>query len=259
MVKDEVDIIERTIRHMITQGVDYVLVSDNGSTDGTLKVLNRLALELPVFVAKDPIPAFNQGEKMTFLANAARRRGARWVVAFDADEFWYAEGVSIGEFLRGTNRKVVSAQIHNTYPEPNSAGGWLDATAERLTKVAFRTARGAQIRDGNHSVDRSGNIGTGLHLMHFPWRSPEHLTRKGRQGAFALGLGNVSQRDGGHWRHVAQADDALLAELWASIAQRLPHPLLDMVCAGPFKFVVPEEEEVWPLQPPKSGLEVSGI
>lgn len=35
MVKNEADIIEQTIRYLLNQGVEYILVADNGFTDGT--------------------------------------------------------------------------------------------------------------------------------------------------------------------------------------------------------------------------------
>ena len=35
-VKDEADIIEVTLRYHAAQGVDVFIVTDNGSTDGTL-------------------------------------------------------------------------------------------------------------------------------------------------------------------------------------------------------------------------------
>ncbi|WP_314660127.1 MULTISPECIES: glycosyltransferase family 2 protein [Rothia] len=34
-VKNEADIIEQTIRYLLNQGVEYILVADNGFTDGT--------------------------------------------------------------------------------------------------------------------------------------------------------------------------------------------------------------------------------
>ena len=41
-VKDEVELIEASITHLRQIGVDYITVSDYGSTDGTLDVLEAL-------------------------------------------------------------------------------------------------------------------------------------------------------------------------------------------------------------------------
>ena len=81
MVKNEADIIEHTVRHLLSQGVDHVLVADNLSTDSTADVLASLSAELPIHVAKDRDPAHYQALKMGLLADAARRAGADWVGA----------------------------------------------------------------------------------------------------------------------------------------------------------------------------------
>ena len=47
MVRDEADIIETTVRHMLTQ-VDVVIVADNRSVDGTREILDSLPGALPL-------------------------------------------------------------------------------------------------------------------------------------------------------------------------------------------------------------------
>ena len=49
MVRDEADIIETTVRHMLTQ-VDVVIVADNRSVDGTREIVEQL----PVHLLDDP-------------------------------------------------------------------------------------------------------------------------------------------------------------------------------------------------------------
>ena len=49
MVKDEIDIIEPVLRHLVAEGVDRILLLDNLSTDGTSETLIRLeAVGLPL-------------------------------------------------------------------------------------------------------------------------------------------------------------------------------------------------------------------
>lgn len=67
MVKNEADIIEQTIRHLLNQGVEHILVADNGSTDGTYELLQELSKSLPVHVIQDREVAYYQSEKMTWL------------------------------------------------------------------------------------------------------------------------------------------------------------------------------------------------
>src|SRR5688572_466349 len=87
MVRDEADIIEWTVLHMLGQ-CDQVIVTDNGSTVGTREILDALVYLGNLTIIEDPEPAYYQAHKMTGLAHRAREMGATWVVPFDADELW---------------------------------------------------------------------------------------------------------------------------------------------------------------------------
>lgn len=132
LVKDEADIVEFTVRYLLTQ-VDHVLVYDNGSTDGTREKLVDLAVETPdvgsgyspspsphgVWVRDDPLVAYLQAEKMTAMAAYAFSLGHKWFVPVDADEFWYAtDGRTIADFLAGLAPDVayVEAPLFNHLP-----------------------------------------------------------------------------------------------------------------------------------------------
>jgi hypothetical protein len=43
MARNEIDVLALVLDHLEAQGVDHVLVSDNGSTDGTLELLQDRA------------------------------------------------------------------------------------------------------------------------------------------------------------------------------------------------------------------------
>jgi hypothetical protein len=89
MVRDEADIIAPTLEHHLAQGVDRIIVTDNGSTDGTGEILERFAERGSIDLRHDPVHRKQQSEVVTGMArDAARLYGADWVVNADADEFW---------------------------------------------------------------------------------------------------------------------------------------------------------------------------
>jgi glycosyltransferase involved in cell wall biosynthesis len=88
-VKDEVELVERCVRHLQRIGVSHVYVFDLYSTDGTAQILQRLAagpgITVGNFSDEDPVAykATVQGQIETL-----RHSGADWAIFLDADEFW---------------------------------------------------------------------------------------------------------------------------------------------------------------------------
>jgi glycosyltransferase involved in cell wall biosynthesis len=87
-IKDEADIVEAFIRHT-AWFVDHHLIIDNGSIDGTLDILAKLAAEgLKLSVFRNPVPVhadwfFNN----TLLRLASQMERADWAIPLDCDEF----------------------------------------------------------------------------------------------------------------------------------------------------------------------------
>lgn len=117
LVKDEVDVIEHTVRHLLSHDIAEVIVADNLSTDGTFDLLTALAgADERVIVRTDQEQAYYQSEKTTRLAQEALERGHQWVIPCDADELWYApEGRSLRDWLdaTGLENQMVKAAIYN--------------------------------------------------------------------------------------------------------------------------------------------------
>ncbi|OKL52900.1 hypothetical protein BSZ39_12430 [Bowdeniella nasicola] len=217
MVKNEVDIIEDVLRHNIDQGLDAVLILDNGSSDGTRELLGKLSGELPIYVGDDPIVAYEQSAKMTFLADTAAQHRAEWIVPFDADEFWFGVGGSLNETLKASTCRVERAWIYNVFPQSDGLEWQFDPTRHFDPKVAFRPQRGAVLHVGNHSVSRTGAIGDQLRILHKPWRSKEQFFQKIRQGAKALEESGLPEDKGYHWRHVGAKDDSAQNGIWEDL------------------------------------------
>lgn len=205
MFKDEADIAASTVGQMLTQ-VDHVLVADNGSTDGTREILEGLGVE----VIDDPDPAYNQSAKMSALAAQAADRGAEWVVAFDADEFWYCPFGRIADALAAWEGCIATAAIYDHRAtgadeggaDPVKRMGWRHRDALPLHKIACRPVLHATITQGNHSAHYPHQTPlTGqLVIRHFPIRSVEQMIRKARNGGKAYEATDLPEDVGAHWR-----------------------------------------------------------
>jgi hypothetical protein len=220
MVKNEEDIVEETIRNLFDQGVDRVLVADNGSSDATRTILDRLAGELPLVVVDDGVVAFWQSEKMTMLSRLATELGAAWIVPFDADEIWQGDdGRTVADVLRATDADIVTATWFQYVAVDEAPGDRvMDRFGYRLRepasgdKVAFRANWLARIAIGNHSVSLPDpTIAAGLRIAHFRYRSAEQMLRKASDGARAVRESGLDTRVN-YWFALDGADaDAAIA------------------------------------------------
>jgi glycosyltransferase involved in cell wall biosynthesis len=217
MVRNELDVIEGVVRHMSAE-VDFLVIADNGSTDGTREFLDALADELPqLTVVDDPDPAYRQSEKMSRLAAVAGGQGAKWIVPFDADELWVSRYGRIRDALALTVGNIAPADLYNHWPSAVDPGGpdpfltigWREARPAKLPKVAFRWRPGTVIHQGNHGVTIPGprheEPGV-LALRHFPYRTPGQFVAKVVQGLAALRAApELPQSSGAHWRLYGEA------------------------------------------------------
>ena len=108
-----------------------------------------------VTIIDDDEPGYYQDAKMTKLARQAHDMGAEWVLPFDADEVWYAEGGTIAQALDTVTADVVMAAgwdhiIRDDGDAPFSP--WRRQQPQTLCKVAFRARPDAELNMGNHDV-----------------------------------------------------------------------------------------------------------
>lgn len=253
LVKNEADVLGHTLKHAFGQGIDRALVVDNGSTDGTLELINELTGRYDIIVGFDHEAAYYQSHKMTYLARWASKRGAGWVIPTDADEFWFAESDTVGDFLRSTTNDIVEAQLFNLFPTPaqpeaHGLEGTLrfDHTKHVLGKTALRGHPLAWLSMGNHFGVRPGMTGGGLFVAHVPWRSRAQYGRKVRQGAAALASTDLEEHLGGHWRRLGDSDDAHLDENWSALLDGVPDGRDGWNPVGPFSMVRASAWKHWP-------------
>ena len=134
MVRDEADIVRLNILHHLASGVDCLLVADNGSTDGTDRVLDELSRSLPVVWTRYPGPYY-QWDITTQLAREAYLRGADWVVPIDADEFWWNASGNLKDPLADTPAEALQVEVLNFIQQR----GRLENSPEALLDITRRT------------------------------------------------------------------------------------------------------------------------
>ena len=226
MCKDEADVIEATVRHLAAE-VDELIVADNRSGDGTREILAALAEDLPLTVLDDPDPAYFQSAKMSRLAALAADTGADWVVPFDADELWYSPFGRIADVLaEHPGTAIFTADLYDhvatgkdpaqgTVPERM---GWRRRKPAPLQKVAVAPRPAVTIEQGNHGAHYGAHRGATLPgllvVRHYPYRSPEQMIRKARNGAAAYAATDLPETDGQHWRDYGRLSDEQLADVF---------------------------------------------
>jgi Glycosyl transferase family 2 len=132
MVRNEADVIEDNLRFHRAQGVDFFIVLDNGSTDGTLKILESYERAGILSVVSMPGPLLKiLREGTTQIGRMAHEMGADWVIHNDADEFWWpVTGSNLKESLAAVPDRfgIVLAPRTEFLPRPDGAGSF----SERL-------------------------------------------------------------------------------------------------------------------------------
>ena len=197
MIRDEADIIRQWLDYHVAQGVDAILITDNGSTDGTTEILQEYADRGIVDLRHDPVQRKQQGSIVTAMARDAHTvHGADWVVNADADEFLSA----VDRTLRLTDvfARLDPAIRSFSVPVVNLVGpiAWYGAGIDRLTWRDERSNADLQqvgvlaqptpnavhvgtadvvVAQGNHMVS-IGSEGAppaelALEVLHLPWRS----------------------------------------------------------------------------------------
>ena len=204
MVRDEADIIRPMIEHHLEQGIDVLIVTDNGSADGTAEILDEFARQGLIDLRHDPVQRKQQGAVVTRMArDAATRYGADWVINADADEFWITRDPSLT--LKQAFEHIDPAVRTFTVPVSDMTGPAAMA-GTGLQRLIYRDERDTEqlnavglhahatpdavhvgdptieVAQGNHfvNIDSMGRPEAAyeLEVLHFPWRSWRQFARK---------------------------------------------------------------------------------
>ena len=239
LVRDEADIIAATIEFYLAQQNTSVIVTDNGSTDGTSEILATYEQSGHIVLISEPSLDYRQGEWVTRMAQlAASSLGVDWVINADADEFWVPldRSLTLAEELSrvGDEFDIVRASrqdlrytrmTRDTRPWPERLH-WRDTRTVSATgtplgaKSAHRASPTAVVSQGNHDVDglalQSVAPTHPLDILHVPLRSWAQFSRKIDNGGSAYeSNADFPEHMGWHWRqdYQLQAEGALHREV----------------------------------------------
>jgi hypothetical protein len=205
LVRDEADIIDAQIAFHLNAGVDYVVVTDNGSGDGTVEILESYARRGHVHLIRQAGEDMQQVEWVSRMARlAATEFGADWVINSDADEFWCARAAPIKTILEEVPRRfdTVRAVMRNFVPRAGGADFFADRMNVRLVpgqatreshrvhpfhaqdKVLHRGHPDVTVSAGNHDARWASSVDLRgfwhFEVLHFPMRTPEQCVLKWR-------------------------------------------------------------------------------
>jgi len=204
MVRDEADIIRPMIEHSLAQGIDLIIVTDNGSVDGTTEILEEFTGTGQLVLRHDPVHMKQQYSTVTKMArDAASEYHADWVINADADEFWQpvADGRTLAEvFARlSPDYRAIEVPVFDMTGAPALSGTGLQRLLyrdlrpvedlRRIGLLAHATPDTVHVGDpdvevaqGNHYVnfEPQGEPAEELRVevQHFPWRSWAQFERK---------------------------------------------------------------------------------
>lgn len=211
MVRDEVDVVGAMLDHHLAQGVDVIIVTDNGSIDGTTELLQSYADRGLIELRHDPVHRKQQAATVTRMArDAAVVHGADWVINADADEFWLPKspGLTLKQAFEGIPAAVrtFQASVDDMVGPPAQAGTGLQRLVyrdhrpleviNRLGIHAHPTPDAPHIGDpavevvqGNHytNLEQGEPVPAGfeVEVLHFPWRSWRQFSTKVRNAGEA--------------------------------------------------------------------------
>jgi Glycosyl transferase family 2 len=200
-VKNEQDVLDAHLSFHLNAGVDFVIVTDTGSTDASLEILDRYRRAGLVDVRHDHTRPFDQGDLQTAMArSAAVDHGADWVIGADADEFWWPRGRGLKDVLELVpSRYGIVYGIWRPYvARPDDGEPFWERMTVRLSpanaindptskfrpnvNVAHRGHPQVRVGGGNHDlIDPPFPPLRGwcpFEVLHFPIRDPAQMVRK---------------------------------------------------------------------------------
>ena len=221
LVRDEEDIIRENVEFHLSQGVDFIIATDNRSIDTTTAILREYEDKGVLRYIYEGEDNYNQHAWVTRMARMAYTHyGADWVINNDADEFWWPREKTLSETLARlpAHINIVRADRHNFVAVDQSEDPFWSRMIYRKAislnpignplppKVAHRGSGQITVDQGNHRVhglSAPEEIGDLIDILHFPVRSYQQIVNKIAKGGAAYCRNeNLPESTGITWRRL---------------------------------------------------------
>ena len=222
LVRDEEDIVADNLDFHLAQGVDEVIVTDNGSEDATLDILRSYEERGLAHVILEPTDDYSQGRWVTRMARmAANDLQADWVINSDADEFWWPREGTLRTVFEGLGDDVgaLVGRRTNFVPRPEDGRPYWERMTLREReslnpvgkplppKLAHRAHPEIEVVQGNHRIkgpDLGSTLDDGsVEILHYPMRSYAQFENKIVKGGRAYARNKeLPEKTGRTWRRL---------------------------------------------------------
>lgn len=200
LVRDEEDIVEECIKFHLSQGVDFIVATDNGSIDNTRNILLKYQKKGLLHLIDEPDHTYDQEVWVDRMIHIAKDQyKADWIINIDADEFWFSTLGNL-KYALPSNKKcnvlrisclqidpVDSYHENGLFKIPKTVSGRIAPGFKRM-----HTAKGYKRNlIGNHEVKmkrlyRKTMVTSDIIIFHFQYRSYKQFEHKVIRGVKAF-------------------------------------------------------------------------
>jgi hypothetical protein len=197
LVRNEEDIIWEQILFHLNMGVDFLIATDNNSSDSTSEILQEFVNKGLLHLIVEKEDNYAQAEWVTRMARiASSKYHADWVINSDADEFWWPSACGLKDVLGNAPNDVFVLQVQRSdfIPRNEIEGSIfhrmiiknldsMNHVGDPLPpKICHRGMDEIIIDQGNHTVLSPSGLKSmntdAMEILHFPMRSLRQFSNK---------------------------------------------------------------------------------